>query len=118
LNALPGVETACLSNTNALHWVTLTQAPPGPFSVVSELGHRFASHLLRSSKPDPGMYEALESSLGVAPERIVFFDDLGPNVEAARARGWRAWLVDHASETAPQMREALQREGILPSLRP
>jgi putative hydrolase of the HAD superfamily len=47
----------------------------------------------RLSKPDPSIYEALESRYALQPERTLFFDDSLPNIETARARGWRAELV-------------------------
>ncbi|QGN56453.1 HAD-IA family hydrolase [Novosphingobium sp. Gsoil 351] len=42
------------------------------------------------AKPDPAIYALAERRFGYAPEAMLFIDDSLPNVEAARARGWRA----------------------------
>ena len=51
--------------------------------------------------------------MGIPGEDIVFFDDLEDNITAARAVGWDAVKIDHASETAPQIRAALEQRGVL-----
>jgi hypothetical protein len=48
----------------------------------------------------------------VGAEDIVFFDVLPANVDAARAAGWSAFLVDHAGDTVQQMRRELANLGI------
>lgn len=48
---------------------------------AAELGH---------AKPAPEFYAAIEARTGYAPADIFFIDDKAANVEAARARGWRA----------------------------
>ena len=55
------------------------------------------------AKPDPAIYEAFEAATGLRGPQILFFDDLAPNVAAARARGWNDPLV----ETVPQLRRHL-----------
>ena len=110
LNAVEGVRTACLSNTNALHW---EQLGGGAFPAFDALAHRHASHLLNSAKPDPAIYAEFEARLGASGADILFFDDLPENIETALARGWRAVRVDHESETAPQIRTALREHGVL-----
>lgn len=51
-----------------------------------------ASCTVGHRKPDAAYYGAVAAHLGVAPERIVFWDDSAENVEAARAAGWQAHL--------------------------
>ena len=48
---------------------------------AADLGH---------AKPAPGFYAEIEARTGFAPGDIFFIDDKAENVEAARARGWRA----------------------------
>lgn len=110
-----GLATACLSNTNATHWRIMFEAPEAEFIPLGRLHHRFASHLVGARKPAASVYEHVERTTGIEAGRIVFFDDLAENVEAARARGWRAHRVDPADPPAPQMRLALQAEGVLQS---
>ena len=101
-------RTACLSNTSAGHWTPLLDFEP-----VGLLAERHASHLLGLVKPEQGIYAEFERRLGVEPAEIVFFDDLLPNVEAARLRGWDAIRIDHEGDTAAQMRGVLEARGIL-----
>ncbi|HSI33763.1 MAG TPA: HAD-IA family hydrolase [Tepidisphaeraceae bacterium] len=107
-----GVPTACLSNTNARHWQILTD-PAGPnWDALSRLDHRFASHLIPARKPDGPAYEAVERGTGYRGDAIVFFDDLAENIEAAKARRWRAHLVPRCENPIPMIREVLAREGV------
>ncbi|MCH2160435.1 MAG: HAD-IA family hydrolase [Phycisphaerales bacterium] len=107
LNAM-GHATACLSNTDAAHWIQLLQD-----EAISLLHHRHASHLLQMRKPDPAIWTTFEQAVGHLPGEIVFFDDLEENVESARHAGWDAILVDPDQDTVPQMRSALQERGLL-----
>lgn len=108
-----GISTACLSNTNSLHWEQLSD-PAGPYwDALRRLDHRLASHLIHARKPEPEAYGAVERLAGVAPERIVFFDDLQDNIEAARARGWHAHLIQRCENPIPTMRRILVEERVL-----
>jgi glucose-1-phosphatase len=117
LNQLPGVTTACLSNTNAAHWRRLANEDgSAEYPSVLELQQRLASHLLGCAKPDAEIYARAQAvffgARGGTPEQIVFFDDLLENVEAARAQGWRAFQVDHEGDTVSQMRAQLASAGL------
>jgi len=103
-----GLETACLSNTNAEHWRQMRDNP-----AFSKLRHRHASFELGLHKPDPAIYRAFEQHTGLAGRQIVFFDDLQDNIHAARAHDWHAALIDPARDTAPQIRAALGDLNIL-----
>lgn len=114
------VETACLSNTTHSHWVRLLheedgRALPGPpgFPGVRRLRQHFASHVLGLAKPDPAIYRAFEAATGRTGAEILFFDDLPPNVTAARALGWKAELIDPEGQTAQQIRRHLARHRII-----
>ena len=48
------------------------------------------SGLYRLYKPEEPIYRLAESKMGLTPDRLLFLDDLEPNVLAARAFGWRA----------------------------
>jgi HAD superfamily hydrolase (TIGR01509 family) len=48
------------------------------------------SGLHRLYKPEEPIYRLAESKMGLTPDRLLFLDDLEPNVLAARAFGWRA----------------------------
>jgi HAD superfamily hydrolase (TIGR01509 family) len=102
-----GLDTACLSNTNASHWERLHSS-----DAFLRIRRRHASHLLGLVKPDAAIYRAFERDTGAAPADIVFFDDLPENVDAARACGWTAVQVDHAGDTASQVLDALLALGV------
>lgn len=100
-----GIRTACLSNTNALHWEEMLHS--GRFPNVQSLDFHVASHEFKLEKPDPNFYRALERVSSVAPSEIAFFDDGLANVDAARSCGWCAEHIDPATDPAAQMRHYL-----------
>ena len=105
-----GVHTACLSNTNALHWVAL--ADPNKHPSIAVLDKRFASFDIRVNKPDPKSYRIVaESFPGV--ERKIFFDDNSDNVVAAINLGWEAHRIDPDGDPPAQMRRILTESGVL-----
>ena len=56
-------------------------------------------------KPEPAIYELLQTRFALRPSDILFIDDMAYNVEAARALGWNA--VQFTS--AAQLRKDLSR---------
>jgi len=99
-----GIATGILSNTNATHWAFMLEA----YEPLTLVQHPLASHLLRVRKPDRAIYAAAEARLPASGSEILFFDDLPENVEAARAHGWQAEVIDPARETVPQMRALVE----------
>jgi len=73
-----------LSNIGDLHWEFLDREIG-----VSGIGHgALPSFRARACKPDPAIYRKAEELFGLEPARTVFIDDLMPNLDAARQRGW------------------------------
>lgn len=113
-----GIATALLSNTNAGHALrqaTTTGDGVLEFPTPSKLRFRAMSHEMGIAKPDAGIYRAAADLYGMTGREgeLLFFDDLEENIEAARACGWRAELIDHEGDTAAQMRAALARHGVV-----
>jgi HAD superfamily hydrolase (TIGR01509 family) len=106
------VATAVLSNTNPRHWAHPLQA-----ATRARAEHAHASHLLGALKPEPAIYERFEAATRVGAASILFFDDGPANVEAARARGWRAEHIDHAGDTAAQLLDALRAHRVIEAAR-
>jgi FMN phosphatase YigB (HAD superfamily) len=104
-----GAGTAILSNTNEAHWAAMlpTGTPSARFPNLARIRHPFASHELGTRKPEPSAYAQVEARTGTPPGDILFFDDLPENVEAARARGWQARLVDPHGDPTALMLETL-----------
>lgn len=67
---------------------------------------------VKLAKPDAAIYAAAEAQLGLDPADTLFLDDSPRNVHAARARGWRAEIIDlpHNDES---VRNALIAHGVL-----
>lgn len=115
LNNRRGIETALLSNTNPAHWRRHlpTNFRPADFPTISLIKHRHASHLLGCAKPGIDIYRAFEKETGYHGGDILFFDDMAENIDAATRLGWRATLIDHTRETAPQISAILTQHGLL-----
>jgi FMN phosphatase YigB (HAD superfamily) len=99
-----GLKTACLSNTNASHWRQMID-PANPNGLpLDRMDYRFASQIMRVRKPDSAIYEQVERETGLRGPQILFFDDLLPNIEAARKRRWNAIQIRIDSDPIMQMR--------------
>ncbi len=94
----PRHRVGCLSNTNVLHWERLAQAR-------SLFDYCFASHVTGFMKPDPKAYTHALEELRVPAGDVYFFDDLAPNVEAAREAGINAYQVSGLPALAARLRE-------------
>ena len=93
------------SNTNAAHrefWQARYASILEPFSRI------FCSCDLGLRKPDRASFLEVSKRIGIAPARIVFFDDSSENVRGARGAGLRA----HEVHSATEIRAALRHEGI------
>lgn len=88
---------ACLSNTNAIHWARFPQ-------LHALFDSCFLSHEMGHVKPDREAFDYALGKLGVPAADVWFFDDLEPNVEAARAVGMNAFQVDGFGAIAPILR--------------
>ncbi len=97
-----GYRTALLTNSVREFRPTLeSQVDMSLFDVVVD------SSAEGCRKPEPAIYERTTGKLGVSPERIVFLDDFGPNVEGARAAGWTAIHVTSAQQALAELDEVL-----------
>lgn len=105
-----GVKTACLSNTNALHWATFLDSSRHPS--IAALDRRFASFEMRVNKPQPEAFRIVEAEFP-GMERKIFFDDSMANVAAAIELGWQGYRVDPDGDPPAQMRRILRVSGVL-----
>jgi FMN phosphatase YigB (HAD superfamily) len=108
-----GVEAVALSNTNDTHWPVLRPASGVPaYPTVARFRRAYASHELGLAKPDPAVFAAVEADTGHAAAGILFFDDTAEYVEAARAHGWRAEVIDPLADPSAQLLALLQQYGV------
>ena len=84
------LPTYALSNTNAAHYAVWSRRFPDLFDNFSGV---FTSCELGRRKPEPEAFLAVARQMGVAPERVLFFDDSLENVEGARRLGMPSVLV-------------------------
>ena len=92
------------TNTNASHLDCWSRLYP---QVSAAFDRIFASHLMGLRKPERLAFEHICGTLALAPESILFFDDLAENVHAARDAGLQAVLVRSPQDVA----EALDAAG-------
>jgi len=79
---------------------------PTPYARFLEQQHAFLQWFdagvfsgdVLMSKPDPAIYQLLQSRCALAPERTVFIDDLLANVQAAQSLGWHGIHFESASQ--------------------
>jgi putative hydrolase of the HAD superfamily len=93
------------SNTNAAHQREWARRYP---ETLARFRRVFVSHEIKARKPERESFELVARGIGVAPARILFFDDLAENVEGARAAGLAAVHVKAPLDIAA----ALRRHGI------
>jgi glucose-1-phosphatase len=91
-----------LSNTNAAH---VAHFSANFAELLRHFRQLFLSSRIGMRKPDAKVYDFVVAEIGVEPERIVFFDDLAENVEAARQRGLRAVHVRCSDDVARTLDE-------------
>ncbi len=101
LEAVRGIRrrmpTALLTN-NVREWRQGWESvlePASLFDLVidsSEVGTR---------KPETRIYEVTRERLGVAHDEIFFLDDIGQNLKAAKALGWKTMLFTETDQVLP-----------------
>lgn len=112
LNAMPGIQVGCLSNTTTRHW-RMMATPGGPvYAGLDRLKLQLVSFKIGHMKPAAEIYRQVERETGLKPGEIVFFDDSPANVEGARACGWHGELVDPKADPPGQVRQILARYGV------
>ena len=65
------------------------------FPVLKEFDRQFISGHLQVIKPDPRIYEILETETGLAPQSLLFADDRADNIAMAASRGWQTHLFEN-----------------------
>lgn len=109
-----GLPMAVFTNNGPLEEDALPRLHSQAFAPFDRL---FFSHRLGHRKPHLAAFAAVTTGLGVAPGDILFVDDSGANVAAARRHGWRAVRFRTPGTLADTVREyAAPGPDVQPSL--
>ncbi len=89
-----------LSNTNPIMWRGIIAKEFGKEGLRREdyFDGMVTSFEAKAAKPDPAIFRYTAETLDIKPEETLFFDDGAANVEAARALGFNAVLVEPGTE--------------------
>ncbi|WP_126173091.1 HAD family hydrolase [Altericroceibacterium xinjiangense] len=100
-----GVPLFALTNFAAPFWDEFSADK----AVFRHFGDIVVSGVEKCVKPNPEIYAVAERRFGYPPPDLFFIDDNAANVEAARARGWRA----HHFTDAARLEQELIALGLL-----
>ncbi len=95
-----------LSNTNDIHVESIFQRHP----VFRRFTGGTYSHTARASKPSRAIYEIACRDHAIEPASTFFIDDLLPNIETARALGFRAHHYHY--DRHAELLSALEAAGV------
>jgi putative hydrolase of the HAD superfamily len=84
---------------------------PAPYARTIEKRHNFFQWFdggafsgdVNHAKPEPAIYNLLETRYALAPEHTVFIDDLALNITAAQARGWHGIQFESAQQVQAEL---------------
>ena len=97
----PRIPQFLFSNTNTEHHAVWG---PKHAAALAPLRRQFISSEMGVRKPDAEAFERVAAGMGVALDRILFFDDTLRNVEGARRVGMQAVLVRSPDDVAAAVR--------------
>ncbi|MFT4717034.1 MAG: 2-haloacid dehalogenase [Paracoccaceae bacterium] len=80
-----GIHTAILSNIGRETY----QMAAVQYPFLADFDRHFISAKMGSIKPEPEIYDQVERTYNLPPDRLLFTDDRLDNINAARARGWK-----------------------------
>jgi len=101
--------TALLSNA----WDDLRPLLINRWKIADAFEHIFISAEMGLAKPDPKIYQVVESELKKDPSELVFVDDFIENVQAARKQGWNAVHFHSREGALAELAEYLDSEDLL-----
>lgn len=108
-----GASVALLARLRAAgHRVFFLSNMPEPYARHLQRTHNFIGEFERGvfsadvhlAKPEPAIFELAASRFGLAPRQLMFMDDHLPNVTAAHALGWNAFVFENAGQADTELR--------------
>lgn len=104
-------KTACLTNNVAMGqgpaMMRSAEEAGEIASVMALFDAVVESSKVGVRKPDPAFYRIACDSLGVAPQRVVYLDDLGVNLKPAREMGMTTIKVVSAGQAISELERLL-----------
>jgi 2-haloacid dehalogenase len=100
-----GIKTYALSNFGIESFAYAETLYP----FLTEFDRRYISGHMGVTKPAALIYEMVELDCGLLPETLLFADDRGENIDAAKVRGWNT----HLFTTAKNFGACLVSNGLL-----
>lgn len=95
--------TACVTNNFAMEEAAM---PPEVLAVFELFDVVVESRVVGIRKPEPRFYELACELVGVAPDEVVYLDDLGINLKPARAMGMHTIKVTDPDEALRELSAA------------
>ncbi len=89
-----GYKTFVFSNTNDL----AVEHVRRNFPFFKDFDGYILSYEIGGMKPQPEIYEAMEAMTGKRGADLIYIDDRSENIEAGKARGWRAILHESSGK--------------------
>lgn len=99
-----GISVFALSNFGAETF----EMARGHYKFLDEFEHRFISGQLGVLKPEPAIYEIVETTTGIEPSALFFIDDNADNIAMASSRGWQT----HHFLDPQQLRTGMRTLGL------
>jgi putative hydrolase of the HAD superfamily len=96
-----GYVTACLTNNVG------SDARPDVVPIMERFDHVVESSKVGFRKPEPAFYERGCELAGVAPDQVVYLDDLGINLKPARAMGMTTIKVGDPGSAIAELESVL-----------
>jgi glucose-1-phosphatase len=101
----PSLKIGCLSDTDPMHWSCVEAQYP----FIRRIKYKTLSFRAGLRKPDPRIFQAAVTSVGLPPAECLYVDDLEDNVVGASAAGLRAVRF----ESVDQLENVFQDYGLL-----
>ncbi|PIE08328.1 MAG: haloacid dehalogenase [Rhodobacterales bacterium] len=97
-----GVPVFALTNFGREAFAVAEAAWP----VLTAFDRRYVSGELGTTKPGKRIFRIVEKDSAIAPERLLFTDDMPANIATAEARGWQVHQFDGPEGWAARLVEA------------
>ncbi len=106
VRALRAVMPTALLTNNVVEWRdgwSMVFNDPELFEVIVD------SSAVGARKPEPRIYEITRERLDVPHEAILFVDDIGQNLKAAKQLGWQTLLFTQEADVLPVLKSICDR---------